>query len=121
MPEPPVTGVAQILPGLDLPDVGRGAAPRLQLVAEAQIRALSDAGRLTAGDALLVGLVLDLARAVGIACQNGKAAGAAMAGRQLLDAMEKLPPLVDPGAGERDEWLDVVAALSGDQVDDVAG
>lgn len=118
MPEPSVTGVALTLPGLD--DVGRnlGPTPRLQLIAEQQIAALNDAGRLDAGHALLVGLVLDLARAVGMACQAGKAAGAAMAGRQLLDAMAQLPPLHDP-EDDGDEWRQVVDALAGgDQVVD---
>lgn len=99
------------LPGLELPTARSGPMTQLETEARAHIEALRDAGRLGAGHRLLVALVLDLARTVGIGSSTGKAAGVAMASRQLLDAMAQLPAL-EPETGS-DEWGQVVAALSG--------
>lgn len=102
------------LPGLDL--VGHGAgdrsAPALERLALGYVARLQDDGRLAEpADQLIAAMVVDLARAVGMSARAGKAAGAAMAGRQLLDAIEALRASTAPVAGA-DEWAEVVAALS---------
>lgn len=99
------------LPGLELPAARSGPVTQLESEARAHIDALRAAGRLNEGHRLLVALVLDLARTVGIGAVTGKAAGVAMASRQLLDAMAQLPALVDEVSS--DEWAQVLAALSG--------
>ena len=109
--EPAAAEVVPMLPGLDgLADRRGSGTVALERIALEHVQALADAGRIGAGDRLLVALIIDLARAVGMSSAYGKAAGAAMAARQLLDAMDKLPPLVEEGGA--DEWAAVVAALA---------
>lgn len=76
------------LPGLD---DAMPATTAMEKAARMQIQQLRADGMLGPENAITVALVLDLARVVGISCQKGRAAGAALAARQLLDAMEKLP------------------------------
>lgn len=99
------------LPGLNLP---QHTLPTTALEREALtlVRELDEAGRLNAGHRLIVALVIDLARAVGMSSARGQAAGAAMASKQLMEAMAQLPLLVDAVAS--DEWSELVAALRGD-------
>lgn len=112
MPEPIDAGGAQPLPGMAL-EVGSRLRPvtAMEREAIAHIQALADAGRLRTGDRLLVALVLDLSRTIGMGAATGKAAGVAMAARQLLDAMERLPTFTDPE--DDNEWREAVAALTG--------
>lgn len=101
---------AQVLP-LDLP-AQHLATTELEREAQSLIRELAEAGRLNSGHRLLVALVIDLARAVGMSSARGQAAGAAMASKQLMEAMAQLPELVDQVGS--DDWGDLVAALRGD-------
>lgn len=102
------------LPGLDL--VGRGAgdrsAPALERLALGYVAELNAGAQLAdPADQLIAAMVVDLARAVGLSARAGKAAGAAMAGRQLLDAIAALREHTAPADGP-DEWAQVVAALA---------
>lgn len=99
------------LPGLTLDSLRTIQTP-IEREAVAQLEALNRAGVLNEGHRLVVALILDLCRTIGIGAATGRAAGTAMAARQLLDAMDKLPPLV-PEHDPHDDWADVVRALSG--------
>ena len=104
----------QPLPGLVV------SGPEIPLVAAAarHLDYLRKAGLLSAEHELTGQLVLDLARVVGISTHSGKAAGAAMAARQLLDAIATLPAhepeITDP-------WAELQAVLANAGSDDGIG
>lgn len=110
-----MTEAAPTLPGLERLRTSDATSPRLELLAVAYVAQLEADGQLAdPADALVAAMVVDLARALGMSARTGKAAGAAMAGRQLLDAIVDLRDRVRP-AGV-DEWAQVVEALSADQI-----
>lgn len=90
------------LPGLDAVDIpaspAETAAHRLLTWYNAQ-------GLLTEQHVLLCQMILDLARAMGISATKGRAAGTALAAKQLLDALDRLP------AGG-DEFAKIMAELT---------
>lgn len=76
------------LPGLgDL----EPAATAMEVAARKQLERLAADGMIDESHAIVVQLVLDLARAVGLSTNKGRAAGAALAARQLMDALDRLP------------------------------
>lgn len=89
------------LPGLAAPD--RGGVTELERAARRSLAALDSAGLLQENHAVLMQLVLDLARAVGLGAASGRASAAAMAAAQLREAWAMLPTL-DMDTGSGDEW-----------------
>lgn len=79
--QPPLPGMADLAP----------AETPLEVAARLQIEDLRSRGLLDQSHAITVQLVLDLARVVGLSAAKGKAAGAALAARQLQDAVAALP------------------------------
>lgn len=88
------------LPGLE--DPGDGVT-ELETAVRRSLKALDQAGVLTETHALPMQLVLDLARAVGMATRAGRASAAAMAAAQLREAWQLLP-VVDMQSGVSDQW-----------------
>lgn len=85
-----MTSSQPTLPGLAQP---APSASQLELAAHRQLQALSERGLLTDAHAITAQLVRDLAAVIGQSCRTGKAAAAALASKQLLDALALLPPL----------------------------
>lgn len=83
------------LPGFD--DV-RPDQTAMEKAAHRVLDKLADDGLLTSEHDLIKQTIVDLSRAVGISAQNGKAAGMAMAAKELREFMALLPKLED------DEW-----------------
>lgn len=91
------------LPGLDSP---RPDATPMEQAARDTITRLRDEGRLTDQHQVPAQLVIDLARAVGISAEAGKAAGMAMAARELREALLLLPQTVNDEFGNLQRELE---------------
>lgn len=92
------------LPGMDRRSINPGFVEK---AARRQLGALADADRLTEDHGLLVASILSLAASADMSM--GRIAGV-QAQKLLLEAMDKLPPLVPDAGGT--EWTELVTALS---------
>lgn len=81
----------------ELPGLGtiRPDADRLEKAARALLEQLREKGLIQAEHVLLEQIILDLSRAVGISAQSGKAAGMAMAAKELREYLALLPKAND--------------------------
>jgi hypothetical protein len=91
------------LPGLDQIS---NADTLMEQAAGTLIKKLRDDGRLTDEHVLVCQLILDLSRAVGMSARAGKAAGMAMAARELREAIALLPKTVN------DEFAGLIGKLN---------
>lgn len=91
----------EYLPGLEPDPTGPRSLGALEAAARRSLQALADAGVLGPQHAMTMQLVLDLARAVGLA-SGSHASAAAMAAAQLREAWATLPQPAD--AVDGDEW-----------------
>ncbi|HEY4267097.1 MAG TPA: hypothetical protein VGM94_02785 [Galbitalea sp.] len=94
---------APMLPGFE--DLQPGET-RMELAARRQIAKLREDGRLTDEHIIVEQMILDLSRAVGISAQKGRAAGVALAARELREAIALLPKTMS------DEFADLQAELA---------
>lgn len=76
----------------------RPDATAMEKAAHKLLKKLRDDGLLNDEHVLIEATIIDLSRAVGMSAQSGKAAGMAMAAKELREFMALLPKLED------DEW-----------------
>lgn len=87
-PNPSQADLEPFLPGMASLEP---AATPMERAARLQIASLRDRGMLTADHAIVVQLVLDLARAIGLSAGKGRASALAMAAKELREAVALLP------------------------------
>lgn len=92
--------------GLSLP---KEKPSSLEIAAKTSLAALDAAGLLSNREAVIVQLVLDLAKVTGRAAAAGQAAAAALAAKQLMEALERLPSAPAEAA---DPFEDLMTRLS---------
>lgn len=92
---------------------GERPVSAIEVAAVRHIEFLHSRGLLGPEHGLTAQLILDLSRSVGMGARAGKAAGVALAARQLMDAMALLP--APPPPAERSTWDLVVGAINGEQ------
>lgn len=100
-----MTETQPTLPGMA---PGRPDRTATEVAAQSILDRLRNEGQLKAEHALIAQLVLDLARAVGISADKGRASGVALAARELREAIALLPK----------SSADALAALLGGLDDD---
>lgn len=84
--------LSPFLPGME----ALSPAPTaMETAARVMLAHLNEQGLLGPQHALQVQLVMDLARAIGISAQKGRAAGMALASRELREAFALLPQSTD--------------------------
>lgn len=76
------------LPGLSIPEPEKTA---MEKAAQTYIDSLRESQLLQPHHVLTEQLILELARAIGLSAVKGRAAGMALASKQLMEAMESLP------------------------------
>lgn len=94
------------LPGLDDPTQ---SAQHLELAVRRTLDAINTAGLITARDAGMMQLCLELSRAVTAGVRSGRASAVAMAARELRETLLALPQPEAAPAG--DEWRDLVQRM----------
>lgn len=83
-----MTENAPMLPGFEAPAT---AMTKLETRCAQHIEMLQTLGLLKDSDQVMAQLVMDLAHAVALSAQAGKAAGTALATKPLMDALDRLP------------------------------